>query len=292
MFKRLGLILLYLMPFVTMVTGQESAVNPFTIPGRITEELVQPTEIQQSLNPFSFDHIKKSKSPSVIVKLPQAEKIIEKVDKVSFSNAALGMGLFFLFTIVFILFRDEIRSMFSSFINDKLFYQEQRAFHDFMEIPRVILYLFSLIVIASFVTYIGELRPNYFENSKQVFLIIFLGLLIYVVIKHVLLNTLSVLSKSSLNIEYYSSLFAIYNRVVGFLLLPLLLLMILSPTPMNIEISLYVGLVIIVLVYAYFFVRSFIANLSFLLRHKFHFMLYLCIVEISPVVLLMKLIPN
>jgi hypothetical protein len=107
--------------------------------------------------------------------------------------------------------------------------------------------------------------------------------------KHVMINAVSYLFSEEQQARRYNFLIMVFNCVLGFFLVPFNFFIAFSAKgDYQIFIAFWmVGLVAIF--YAYRALRSAGIGSKFLNSSPFHFLLYLCAVEIAPVLLLVKL---
>ncbi len=79
------------------------------------------------------------------------------------------------------------------------------------------------------------------------------------------------------------------NRVTGILLLPVLFLVSFSP-PLVEQFVVVLSLIIFGCLILFRYLRGFIIGADYFRRHKFHFLIYICALEISPAVILIKVV--
>jgi hypothetical protein len=89
----------------------------------------------------------------------------------------------------------------------------------------------------------------------------------------------------------YIFLVAIVNRIMGVVLLPLVIVFAFAE-PIVLPVVVTIGIVVICLLFFYRYLVSFGSLRNDLKLNVFHFFLYLCAVEITPIVLLYKLLVN
>ncbi len=205
----------------------------------------------------------------------------------------LGIILFILLGLLAVLntvFKTDLRNSFKAFTNEnilKLLHREQK---DVAKGPFLLLYLFYVICMGLFLFLLG----NYFDvlpRGKWMMLLCIVLVGIIWVARHLLLYIIGSIFPFSKEISLYSYTISVFNHVLGVIVLPLVIFMAFSPEKMRF-ISIYIALVVIAVVYLYRIFRGLIIANKFLSLHKFHFFIYLCTVEIAPVVLLIKLITN
>jgi hypothetical protein len=108
--------------------------------------------------------------------------------------------------------------------------------------------------------------------------------------KHLMLSIMRTLFPLETEVRKYNFLIIIFNCVLGLFLVPFNLLIAFSAkagSQQLLLVSWMLGLVAIF--YAYRSLRASSIGAKFLSQSPFHFLLYLCTVEIAPVLLLVKL---
>jgi hypothetical protein len=89
--------------------------------------------------------------------------------------------------------------------------------------------------------------------------------------------------------DEYMNIVLLYNNVAGILLLPVVILMFWSPFPW---LMLYIGSLIILLCYLYRITRGAGIGLSNRKLSKTYLFYYLCVLEVCPMLVGIKLISN
>lgn len=132
----------------------------------------------------------------------------------------------------------------------------------------------------------GEQETNW---SVSPLLLSILGVAGVYALKHAQVKLLSIVFPFKQQLDYYNYIIANGNKVVGMALTPILFLLVYSPETVKFF-SLYTALTILGVAYLYRYVRSAIAANDVILMNKVHFFIYLCSVEIVPVLILLKLL--
>jgi hypothetical protein len=109
--------------------------------------------------------------------------------------------------------------------------------------------------------------------------------------KHLLLQIVGFVFPVKKEISAYNFTIIIFNIVLGFVIVPAIFFTAYAPAAIR-EYVIFGTAGVIALTYLFRGLRGlFIAN-RFLAWHKFHFLLYLCAVEIAPLLIVVKLLFN
>jgi hypothetical protein len=81
----------------------------------------------------------------------------------------------------------------------------------------------------------------------------------------------------------------LFNILLGLVLLPINILVGFAPESIS-KMAVYLGLGAILAIYGFRYLRGLSLGSRYLILHKFHFLLYLCAVEILPFIFLLKII--
>lgn len=195
-----------------------------------------------------------------------------------------------LIAIVLTLLRNFFRKSISSFTNENLLNQVFRERQSGTLIPFLIFYFLFFFNLALFLFLLMEqyqvslnLRP------LLTFFYLFAGVSLAFFAKHVLLRIVGFIFPIDQELSKYSFTIMIFGIIMGFLLIPINLLIAYGPENMT-QYVIYISLGGIVLIYLFRSLRGlFIAN-KYVWFYKFHFLLYICTVEIAPAIIILKLI--
>lgn len=105
--------------------------------------------------------------------------------------------------------------------------------------------------------------------------------------KHLVLKCVGLIYPVERESSLYGFTIETFNIIVGLLLLPLNLIIAFGPIAFS-EIFLYLSLIIMFLLLVLRSFRGVLIATSYIQKYIFHFFLYLCVVEIVPVLLLIK----
>lgn len=130
-------------------------------------------------------------------------------------------------------------------------------------------------------------RGNLFNNWLFLLVCFVLAWVVFLS-KHLLISMMSALFNVEKDAGRYNFLIVIFNCVLGLFLLPFNFIIAFANDIRDFLVSWTVGLVLVF--YAYRAIRASRAGLNYLAVDQFHFLLYLCAVEIAPVMLIVKLV--
>lgn len=105
--------------------------------------------------------------------------------------------------------------------------------------------------------------------------------------RHLFMNYLSSVYPFQKELEQYTFTILIFNIFLGLVLLPINVFVAFSPDPVQ-SLFLYAGIGIACLVYIFRQLRGAFIGSRLLINNKFYFLLYLCAVEIAPLLFLVK----
>ena len=106
-------------------------------------------------------------------------------------------------------------------------------------------------------------------------------------VRHIVLAFLDNIYEFSKEVEQFAFTILIFNVFLGLLLLPVNVFIAFSPVPVS-TIFIYFGLVLVLISYLFRQLRGLFLAGGLILNSKFYFFLYLCAVEIAPLLLIIK----
>lgn len=194
-----------------------------------------------------------------------------------------------LLTVLVNIYNSVLVKIYRSFLNDNFLKMVHRDYGTVTMIPYLILYAFSLIVTGIFLfVVLNYYEISFFSTAIMDLFACIGGVFAVFITKHLVLQIIGAIFPITKEIEQYSFTIIIFGIIVGLFLLPAILLI--SYAPPNLTITLIYGTFIAIgLVYLYRILRSLFIGLKYISLHKFHFFVYLCTIEIAPLLVLMKL---
>jgi hypothetical protein len=285
---------------VGKVTTTTPIVSPAdTTAGSVTDS-IQPTMIDTSTaalgttdstisildgsNPFEVDHVpirnsQLTKRKEILIKNLTATKRSDNfliwflLFSCGFLAIVLNSGFKNLGYITRGLFNDSMLKL--------LFREESTRFSSYF----VLLY-FIFIINLSIAIY---LILGYYNGPKGVIVLLSImgALTLVYIIRHLGLMFMGNIFGVSKNANLYSFTILLFNSCLGIVLLPLNFLMAYSPDQIK-QVSIYLTLAIIGILLLLRLVRGLFIASEFIFQRLFQFFIYLCAVEIVPVLLLVK----
>ena len=237
---------------------------------------------------FEKDKTLASKKTSFLNALQARPTAIDKDFRQFFNPIMIGMLL--LFTLLITLYRSVFKKTYQAFLNDNILRILHRERGSILISPYTILYLMFLINAGIFIFLLTHYLQFYFSNNRLIHLIISIGLVFAIFLsKHIVLQILAYVFPVEKEIQLYNFTIIVFGIIIGILLTPANVLIAYAPTNVT-PILVYITLGLIGLIYLFRSLRGlFLAN-KFVLFHKFHFLLYICTVELVPVFILLKLL--
>ncbi len=241
-------------------------------------------------NPFEIKKTTFSKPKTTIA--PPANKSATTTFEPLSGKFKLWMTILLvtILTVLVNIYKSVLAKVYRSFLNDNFLKMVHRDYGAVTMIPYLILYAFSLILIGTFLFIILNYYQIALFSTPILNLLVSVGAVFAIFFtKHFVLQILGSIFPISKEIEQYSFTIIIFGIMIGFLLLPAILLI--SYAPPNLTTTLIYGtFIVIVLIYLYRILRSLFIGLKYISLHKFHFFVYLCTIEIAPLLVLTKLV--
>lgn len=285
----------------------QSNTNPFELLHRMgVKPSVQPVDPAVLNNPF--DLLARPSATAMLAPTVQPQAVKKKrewkMPKLEFQLSAnpsavlqridFGVTTLVLLTLAFFmtLLQGPIVKVFQAFANENAFNQiyrerEGRGFGVYN-----ILYFSFLINLGVFLFYI----LHHFQIHVSANLVLQLGIcvagvIIAFIVKHLVLQFVGLVFPVSREVSRYNFIMLIFGSSLGLLLGPINILLAYGPQNLH-EVLIWGTISTIGLVYAFRSVRSLWLAGRIFASHQFHFLLYICTVEIAPVLTVIKLILN
>ena len=286
----------------------QTATNPFdlqyketvTAPSLSTED--QPIDSLNSLAspittkpPNPFDIIKEAP----VVALPSIKSNIQENKPTSSKRSSnkldfrfwVLLGLLIIFSSIFGISRNRLSQIYNSFLNENFLRQTHRYNEGSFSLVYLFLYLLAFASIAIF-AFLGATHFNAnLPNNFSFLLKIFGGITLLFIGKHLLLQIIGYIFPLKKELSLYSFTIMIFGILIGLLLFPLNAVIAYAPVDVG-KIAVYLALGAILAIYLFRTIRGLSIGSKHLILHKFHFFVYLCTVEILPVVVLVKMISS
>ncbi len=261
----------------------QNSSNPFDLIHRSNSrgEGYNPFDVVQS-NERNMDRLEQLAPRRIIIK--------PKNTKQGNFNFILFSSILILFTFLFTMFRSELSQIYRGFFNEnilKLLHREQTGI---VKAPYLIWYVFAFISLAAFIIQIFQhFYPVELVGIWANFGWIFLGIVGVFSSKHLGMIFLGQIFPIQKEMGIYSFTFILTTIILGLGLIPINLIIAFGPSS-SYAFFIYLGLVLMALTYSYGYLRILFITSRKWVRYVFHFFIYLCTVEIAPIIVLFKLI--
>ena len=200
------------------------------------------------------------------------------------------LGLLSFMTILVTIYRKDVNATFMAFLNTSPAKNNQRNQNTFLKIESFSSYILFVWSMGTFCFLIPQILVEETTfNSFGALLLCIGGIAGIYVLKHLQLRTLSFVLPFPQEISAYNFAISNTNKVLGYLLIPILFLLAYSPENAQ-TLVLYASFTILAFIYLYRTLKGLSTIGSIILFHKFHFFIYLCAVEIAPILILLKLL--
>ena len=186
------------------------------------------------------------------------------------------------------LFKSLINTVYRAFMNDnilKLLHREQR---DIIAFPYLLLYIFFFINFGIFI-FLAFYNFGFVPKSLSILLYCIGGTGLLFFLKHILLKIIEIIFPVQKEIKQYSFSLVVFSSILGFALVPFNIIIAFAAAPIA-KVALYGGMLTIFGIGVFCILRGLFLASKYLSFHKFHFFMYLCTVEIAPVLVVVKLL--
>ena len=205
----------------------------------------------------------------------------------------LGVFLlcFVIFTFVYTVYFRRLKQVFNSIIsfrNLNLLVREGNIFKEIISIPLFLIYIFTIslfiyLVLSFYLKFSLAISEGYIFYFKIVFFVI-----IVIILKMIILLFMGILFKHIEINNLYILNFFLLDVITGIILFPLLIFIVYVES-INV---LYFCFIIIIIKYIIRLVRGFFIARFSIKFSQFYLFLYLCSLEILPMVVLLKILVN
>lgn len=281
------------------ILGQSTA-SPFDIIPRIESQNLEDSTITivTSSNPFDLIKInpanrQRTTSPSGGFQVIRKNKPLSAREKSAIFQRFLFiviLTMMVILTLVVTVFRLFIGKIWRAFLNDNLLSQLMREQTAGITIGYLILYLMFFINMGIFLFLLCKNFDIKITSTNLTSLMICIGgVAAFFTVRHLLLQIVRYVFPVDKEVSTYNFTIVVFNIVIGIILVPLILLIAYAPENIT-NFIIYTTLALIAIVLLFRTLRGLFIGSRFFAWHKFHFFLYLCTVEIAPVLVIAKLL--
>ncbi len=301
MIKRIS-ILCSLLFALSIAFGQVEDANPFDLTPRIKAakeaQRAAGNIVFKPANPFDIARGKPAALPEVAaaeISEEEKEYINVSANKETFRRFFFiaFMGMLVLLTISFTLFRNSFIKAWRAFLNDNMLTQMHREQGTIANFPYLLMNLIFYINLAFFImssAQIFDFRLMDKGNWATFFILVGLVSVIFI-LKHLLIKIIANVFPVYKEMRLYAFTLTIFSAVLGFFLIPLNAFIAYAPDNLTIS-AFWISAGLIILTYLFRSLRAFFIGGRYIASHQFHFLLYICTVEVAPFLVLLRLVLN
>ncbi len=289
---RLFLILLFQISAISAF----ALFNPFELRHRLSDEELQQIAFSQR-NPFEL--IRGDEAKEILAYLPSttspnlAIKTIEDNRYVRTPGLLfwIYLALFFFLSLLINLERHLLVRMMRGMFNDQLAFSLMRDKERSGASVYLSWYLFFFVNAGIFLFQISNWwTKGQFPGGAQIFLLWFsIAVLGFYALKHMILNFIGAIFPLAKPMQQYGFSINLFNALLGLVLFPINVGLSYS-NGFTQDIFLFIGLALVTISFILRVARGLWIGLPYLTSSPIHFFLYLCAVELAPVLILVKLI--
>ncbi len=271
----------------------QNGTNPFELkhrqePTATEEEQPADTRLIKTDNPFDI-----AEQP---VEKGTAKKTIPKKDLNKETTETSSNYLFWVFvtllaffTTVVALSRKKLEQSYRAFFNDNYCRQLHRANQGSFSLGYFLLYVLFFLNLGIFIFLLANHYGAGIPQNFGMLALICLGVGAAFAGKHFLLYFLEKVFPFDKEIKLYSFTIMIFSIILGIILLPVNIFAAFTAEGLK-NVVIWGGLGAILATYSFRSLRGISIGSKHIMLHSFHFLLYLCAVEILPLVVILKFI--
>jgi Domain of unknown function (DUF4271) len=280
------------------VANGQNTHSPFDLEPRL--EAVAPqdsaTVIPVSTNPFDIVAAPVDglpiKGPGFQIRAERNVKPLTAKEKETNYRRFLFVSILIMFivlTLIVTIFRILIEKIWKAFLNDNLLNQLHREQSSGLAVAYVILYLLFFINAGLF-AFLAARHFGFMVSTSNLYaLLMGIGSIAgFFVAKHIVLWLAGFIFPIGKEVDSYQFTIMIFNIIIGLFLVPVVLFIAYAPQSTT-NIVVYGALGILGLIYLFLCLRGLFISNRFIASNKFHFLLYLCAVEIAPIMAIFKI---
>ncbi|MCU0346693.1 MAG: DUF4271 domain-containing protein [Saprospiraceae bacterium] len=286
-----------LLLLASIATVGQDAANPFELQPRLPDPAADSVAaIPVSTNPFDIINIRppgqQGRVPGLHIPAQKKVKVQSAKEKETNYRRFLFVSIlvmFIILTLIVTIFRILIEKIWKAFINDNLLNQLHREQSSGLALAYLVLYLLFFINAGLFAFLAARHFGITISTSNLYSLLLCMGGVAgFFVAKHFVLWLVGFVFPISKEVDSYQFTIMIFNIVIGLILVPIILFIAYAPQSTT-------GLVVngafglLGLIYLFLALRGLFIGNRFIADNKFHFLLYLCAVEIAPLLVIYKI---
>ncbi len=272
------------------VAFAQTEKNPFDIGTQQREE--KKVDVERAGNPFDLNTSKSigqnTPSKEIASTGETNEPVVAGGDNFNSFLLFVMLLVFLIFSVVAIVFKDLLKKVFDAFSNERLLnllHGEKTV----IRIPLFIIFIFiyalnaGVFVFLSIVNLLGVGDWKYFSLLvASIFMVTF-----PFAVKYVLLKVIGWIFSIQKEVNSYLFTIYIFFIAIGVVLFPINIIIAYGAESLK-TFLIYFTFIALFLVLIFRLIRGLFIGMRFMSFHIFHFLLYLCAVEIVPALILIK----
>ena len=264
-------------------------INPFPVdePSPGEGETLQTLVIDKYENPFEIRPLDAEESPMV------ERKSAKPVDKIASGQRflfAIIVFMLLLLTVLMTSYRNVLNRSYSAILSDNVLNQLFRERQGGSGAGFLPLYLMYIINTGIFI-YLLAMLYGFNKGSHQFVTLLYciLGYGLLVLLRHLVLFLIGTIFPVSKETTLYNFNIIIFGIILGVLLVPVNVFIAFGPVE-AVPVLTTVVLVLLGIAYLFRSLRGLLIANKLIVFYKFHFLLYICTVEIAPILIITKLL--
>lgn len=275
--------------YATPTFAQANGVNPFDIPQRLEQKVTQKDTVQaetKPLNPLEINRDGAIPQDKHALAIP-SPKLLQNSWKVGGFMFGVFAFLIAFLSILMPFGRTTIFSFYRALTGAGPFNILYRNYGSIQFPVGIGLYLFYFSNMGLFVYLIGK-HYNFLPSGNLSDLMMVVGIVAALsTIKQIIVNLLGSIFPIGKDAHRYSFLISVYSSIIGLFLFPFNLLLAYGPSEIR-TFVIYLGVLMAIILFLYRYIVGTSSASQQVLRNKFNFFMYLCTLEIAPVLVLIK----
>jgi Domain of unknown function (DUF4271) len=276
-------------PAPTQSTPIQPTVNPIQTPVAVPQPAVV---TEKSDNPFDIKRGEAATDGNTAAQnnTPSASSLLNK-------ETYSKNFLFWVFLVVLILMafivaggRSAIRMAYQAVTSDnalRQIYKEPMGWGSLGYISLYVMFWINAGIFIFLLMAFYQVKPPYGQFGTFMACVASVSALI--VLKHAVLYLVAKIFPIEKEVRTYNFIILTVGIILGLILMPINIFVAYSPPSMSVA-FVYLGIAVIIIAFLVRSLRSLPVAASFLIDNRFHFLLYLCTVEIAPLLIISKFI--
>ena len=295
--KRL-LLAAVLLCLVGLAANAQSTPSPFDLEPRLEASAAKDSAEVTPVSTNPFDIVvapvagQPIKGPGFQIRADRNVKPLTAKEKETNYRRFLFVSILIMFiflTLIVTIFRILIEKIWKAFLNDNLLNQLHREQSSGLAVAYVILYLLFFINAGLF-AFLAARHFGIFVSTSNLYTLLLCigGIAAFFVAKHIVLWLAGFIFPIGKEVDSYQFTIMIFNIINGLFLVPVVLFIAYAPQSTT-QIVVYGAFGLLGLTYLFLYLRGLFISNRFIAGSKFHFLLYLCAVEIAPILAILKI---